>query len=116
MAKPPDKRPGAAFRVVEQQAGARRTAARGPWDGMYQRGKFDFSEVSPETVVDGICGALDQGAAVTISLTSDGGAVKVTLWLDNRKHFAYAGDAETLNEIFATLVTPAEPLDIAAAD
>jgi hypothetical protein len=107
MPRKPSPGPGASFRIVEKTSEARRQTTQGPWAHAYQRQQFDFSEVNPAALVDGIDAALSGGASLTFSLTKDGGAVKVSIWQNNEKFEAYAGDADTLNELMYALVPEA---------
>lgn len=111
MARTRSSGTSAAFRNVEEAASKRKKARLSPFEAYASRPGFDWTDVSPATVVDGLHHALTRGAAVTVSLTGDGGAVKLTVWLDNNKHYGYAGDAETLNALFEALSEVEDPED-----
>jgi hypothetical protein len=95
---------GAAFKRAEQQASKRQQARSSPFERYASRPDFDWGDVSAPSLCDGVHHALAGGAALTLSLTGDGGAVKVTVWANNQKHAAYAADGDTLNELFGLLI------------
>jgi hypothetical protein len=103
MARTPRKGPGADFRSVERAAAVRRVKRQSPFEAYAARPGFDFADISAPALCDGLHHALTRGAAVTFSLTRDGGAIKVSIWLDDQKHEAYAGDAETFNALLESL-------------
>jgi hypothetical protein len=104
MASSRSKGTGANLGTIETQAHKRRKARQSPFEGYAARPSFDFADVSPATLTDGISHALTRGVAITFSLTADGGAIKVSIWLDNQKHQAYAADSETFNAMMESLV------------
>jgi hypothetical protein len=113
MARTSRKGTGSAFRDVTDAAEKRRKARQSPLEQFAGRTAFEWEDVSAAAVCDGINHACTRGATITFSLTRDGGAVHITMWLDNRKSEAYAGNAETLNELLEAL---AEVEDIPTDD
>jgi hypothetical protein len=102
-----------ALRTAGKQGEGRKAASEAPWGGshLFEREVFDFSEVDTALLADGIAYTLKQGNALTLSLTSDGGAVKFTLWQGGSKHVAYAASASQFDTLTSAL---GEPLTDAA--
>lgn len=111
MARIPGKGPGPTLRAVEAAAEKRKRARQSPFESYAARPSFDFADLHPATVCDGLHHALARGVAVTLSMTADGGAVKLSIWVDNQKYQAYAGDAATLNALFEALQDVEEPAE-----
>jgi hypothetical protein len=105
---------GATFRSVERAETQKRVAQQSPFGGIFARASFDWEEVDAATFVDGFAYSSAIGRSVTVSATSDGGAIKVSVWENNQKHEAYAGTCDTLNAIFAALGPPAGDISQAA--
>lgn len=115
MARPTGKGPGAQFRVIETAETKKRAAQNSLFGGSFVRDAFDWEDVDAATLTDGIAHSLSVGRAITLSLTADGGAVKVSVWENNAKHQAYAADASTFNDLMGVLGPP-ETDTAAAAD
>jgi len=98
-----------ALRTAGKQGDSRKAASEAPWGGshLFERETFDFTEVDAALLADGIAYTLCQGNALTLSLTSDGGAVKFTLWQGGSKHVAYAASKEQFDALTAALGEPA---------
>lgn len=105
---------GASFRVVESAATQRRAQANSPFGNVYARASFDWTDVDAATLADGIAHSLSIGRSLTFSTTSDGGAVKVSVWENNTKHEAYAADSDTLNRLLEVLGPPVGDISQAA--
>lgn len=98
---------GSTFKAAANSGSARRKVSANVFEHL-PRTTFVWEGVNAGLVLDGIIGALNAGDAVTLSLTSDGGAVKLTLWRDGQKHVGYAATDDQLHEL-AELMKPAEP-------
>jgi hypothetical protein len=103
MARTPRKGPGTDFKAVERAGEVRRNKRQSPFEQYAARLSFDFEDVNAATLCDGLHHALARGSALTFSMTKDGGAVKVSIWLDNQKFEAYAADSVTFNALLETL-------------
>jgi hypothetical protein len=109
MARPRGPRTGDTFRAIGEQAEKRRQARTSPFERFAGRTGFEWEGVSAAALTDGLAHALTRGTTVTFSLTKDGGAVKVSLWIDNAKSEAWAGNADVLNELMESLTEVTEP-------
>lgn len=107
------KRGPAQLRPTDPGA-ARRKAAQDVF-GHYARTTFVWEGVRAGLVLDAIIAVLNRGDAVTLSLTADGGAVKLTLWRDGTKHVGYAATDDALHELCEAM-TPPEPQDEVPSD
>lgn len=107
------QRPGerASIRAISEAAADRQSEKANPFARMYARTTFSFDRIDSATFIDGVAHSLGEGHAITLSLTADGGALKVTLWAGGKKHIAYAADDETTNEIFEALGPPLKTTD-----
>lgn len=107
MATAPQRdRQAAAFRDGAKAADRGKAESEAPWGGshLFEREMFPFSEVHSATFMDGLGATLAAGNAITLSLTRDGGAVKVSLWVKGVKHVAYAASSDQLDIIMASLL------------
>lgn len=100
---------GQGFKAQARQ-GADSRAARQNLFGDYARTTFRWEGVNAGLVLDGIISALNRGDAVTLSLTPDGGAVKLTWWKGGEKHVGYAADDDALHAL-AGVLQGEEPQD-----
>lgn len=100
------------LRIAAKAQEARTRATYDPFKHLYIREAFDWVPCDAPTLADGIAGSLRAGNAITFSATPDGGAVKVTVWVEGQKYTAYAANAEALNELMAALTSPPEGVDV----
>lgn len=106
--RPQRDRQAEALRDAGRKADSGKAASEAPWGGshLFQRELFPFSQIDAATLADGVAYTLGQGNALTLSLTADGGAVKVTVWVNGKKHVAYAASSEQFDIIMSALGEP----------
>ncbi len=100
-------RQGQPFKAQAQRSDSSRQARQNLF-GDFSRTTFVWEGVNAGLVLDGIIAVLNAGDAVTLSLTADGGAVKLTLWRDNVKHVGYAATDDQLHELCEAMM-PVQP-------
>jgi hypothetical protein len=98
---------GPSFKAQASSGSPRRSSSPNVFEH-HPRTIFQWEGVNAGLVLDGIISCLNNGDAVTLSLTSDGGAVKLTLWRDGQKHVGYAAGDDDLHEL-CELMKPPEP-------
>jgi hypothetical protein len=105
---PQRERQRTAFKDAGRKAERSKTASEAPWGGshLFERELFPFADVDAAALADGIAATLAAGNAITLSLTADGGAVKVTLWVKGVKHVAYCANSDQLDIIMGALQQP----------
>lgn len=111
MARSPQSRAGALVRQLDAAQADRERARESVFGGVFDREPFDFAGIDAAGLADGLAHQLGSGNAVTLSLTADGGAVKVTVWVGGKKSVAYAATTELFDAIFAALGPPLQSTD-----
>lgn len=61
--------------------------------------EFKWDDTSPEILGEAVLGALKLECALMFSLTSDGGAVRVTIYDGDAKHSKYCKDSADLEQV-----------------
>lgn len=64
-----------------------------------EKGKLTWRDADPEDLVDAIAAATEDGAAVLLSKTSDGGALAVQVWAGTQRVKFYAAEMAQLTAI-----------------
>jgi hypothetical protein len=106
MPRTPRNLPPANFRAVENAEAKERHDRDSVFGMVYARESFSWDDVDPATFLDAFAHSTSLGRAITVSLTADGGAIKVSFWQNNAKHQGYAGNAERLNQMMEALGPP----------
>lgn len=101
-------RQAAAFRAAEPKIDRAATAKAAPWAGVYAREPFAWDSIAGDSLADGIGAVLRAGNAITLGLTTDGGAVRITVWQGGQKHVAYAAVPEVFDDLMAVLAGASE--------
>jgi hypothetical protein len=109
MARTPGKGFGDAVRGATAAERKRNDPRESPFTMFAAREGFDFDAIDSPTLCDGIAHALQRDCALTFALTRDGGAVRISLWLDGVKHDAYAGTPADFDAILGSLMGVPEP-------
>lgn len=73
-----------------------------------ERGKLTWWDAPAEELRDAIASATEDGAAVLLSKTSDGGALHIQIWSGVDRPKFYAPDMATLNALLELLTETAK--------
>lgn len=73
-------------------------------DTAYRPGLDALRAVDPSTLVDALYAVVEQGCALMVGATRDGGAVSLILMDGNERHKLYPSSADELNTALRDLV------------
>lgn len=58
-----------------------------------------WDQTNPEMIGEAVLNVIRQGDAIMVSTTSDGGAIRVTIFEGDRKHHQYVASVEELEKL-----------------